>query len=488
MTRPPSTAMYGRRSKGIDAQPNSIAAQVRGMLPKIQWLGLPLLAESSPDEQPGLFTDLDTSAYKTRFASRPGGKLLLETLRPGDCLVVHRLDRLCRSMSDFCNVSQDLLKRGIRLIVCEPGIDLGSADGRLVAHQLAAMAEWESARKSERIRDALAAKRTREGKPPKTRKSNAPATPSDWRPVDAPASTLPPGRLHIYLRCSHRDSAESGLGIEHQLQVATAYRDHLTAMHPQLTAGEVIQDLAVSAYSRPLRERPGGRVLDGLLKSGDHVVFLSLDRGFRSVRDMANTIPDWLARGIDVHFASSGMRMSDATGRLLAGILTQFAEFESFLTSRRTKDAKAISAAQGIYSGGKVPLFWKLRRRDKKLVLDRARMAQFRLLRLWRSGSDPTVTPSGDRVAARKPVSLVAALAKLESLLARRRGRIEIPACGIDRSSRLSNLLPANWPRDRKGRAFPAWTRHDFNKSIDAYDRVMLLRHTKRRRAIVGEM
>lgn len=48
--------------------------------------------------------------------NRPGLQELLGQLRPGDTLLVHSIDRLCRNMSDMCAVTTRLRDQGVTLI------------------------------------------------------------------------------------------------------------------------------------------------------------------------------------------------------------------------------------------------------------------------------------------------------------------------------------------------------------------------------------
>ncbi|MET7297817.1 recombinase family protein [Embleya sp. NPDC005575] len=62
-------------------------------------------------------------------------------LRPGDTLVITRLDRLGRSLSHLIELVAELGKAGIDLKVTEQSIDTTSPGGRLVFHMIAAVAE-----------------------------------------------------------------------------------------------------------------------------------------------------------------------------------------------------------------------------------------------------------------------------------------------------------------------------------------------------------
>lgn len=95
---------------------------------------------------------------------RPGLEACLKALRPGDTLVVWKLDRLGRSLHHLVNVVHDLTERGIGLRVLTgegAAIDTTTAAGKLVFGIFAALAEFERELISERTRAGLASARAR---------------------------------------------------------------------------------------------------------------------------------------------------------------------------------------------------------------------------------------------------------------------------------------------------------------------------------------
>jgi len=75
--------------------------------------------------------------------------------------VVTKLDRLGRSLEHLIQLSRELERRGVDLVVLDQGIDTSTALGRMFFHILGAIAEFEHALMSERTRDGLAAARAR---------------------------------------------------------------------------------------------------------------------------------------------------------------------------------------------------------------------------------------------------------------------------------------------------------------------------------------
>ena len=98
-----------------------------------------------------------------RLASRPGLNQALQGLKPGEKLVVWRLDRLGRSLVNLVRLLDDLGQRDIGFQSITEHIDTSSSGGRLVFHMMAALAEFEHNLISERTRAGVAAARA-EGK------------------------------------------------------------------------------------------------------------------------------------------------------------------------------------------------------------------------------------------------------------------------------------------------------------------------------------
>jgi DNA invertase Pin-like site-specific DNA recombinase len=92
---------------------------------------------------------------------RPELDKLLDQIRPGDTLVVWRLDRLGRSIRHLIDQLQVLAERGVGFRSLQETIDTTSPGGRLVFHVFAALAEFERDLIRERTNAGLAAARAR---------------------------------------------------------------------------------------------------------------------------------------------------------------------------------------------------------------------------------------------------------------------------------------------------------------------------------------
>lgn len=101
---------------------------------------------------------------------RPVFETLLTRLKAGDTLVVWDLDRAFRNTKDALIHADRLKERGIGFQIVSLGVDTATADGRLAFTVVAAVAEHERNRLSERTVQGLAAARRRGkrlGPPPK---------------------------------------------------------------------------------------------------------------------------------------------------------------------------------------------------------------------------------------------------------------------------------------------------------------------------------
>ncbi|MGZ8219141.1 recombinase family protein [Methylomagnum sp.] len=99
-----------------------------------------------------------------RRDDRPGLAACLKALRPGDALVVWKLDRLGRDLRHLVNLVHDLAGRDIGLQVLTgqgAAIDTTTAAGQLVFGIFAALSEFERALIAERTQAGLAAARAR---------------------------------------------------------------------------------------------------------------------------------------------------------------------------------------------------------------------------------------------------------------------------------------------------------------------------------------
>lgn len=111
-------------------------------------------AGADPDR---LFTDEASGSLR----ERPQLTRCLEYLRPGDTLVVWKLDRLGRSLVHLIETVTALGERGIGFRSLTEGFDTTTAGGKLLFHVLGALAEFERTIIRERTMAGLASARAR---------------------------------------------------------------------------------------------------------------------------------------------------------------------------------------------------------------------------------------------------------------------------------------------------------------------------------------
>jgi DNA invertase Pin-like site-specific DNA recombinase len=92
---------------------------------------------------------------------RPQLAKVLAALRPGDTLVVWRLDRLGRSLRHLIETVNELRDRGVKFKSLQESIDTSTSGGKLIFHLFGALAEFERDVARERTQAGLAAARTR---------------------------------------------------------------------------------------------------------------------------------------------------------------------------------------------------------------------------------------------------------------------------------------------------------------------------------------
>jgi len=143
-----------------------------------------------------------------------------------------------------------------------------------------------------------------------------------------------------YLRVSTEEQARSGLGMDAQReaieQAAKARGWHVTW---------AVDD----GYSGSTLKRPAlVRALEALRAGeAEGLVVNKLDRLSRSAQDFANTMAAAKKQGWALVALDLGVDTTTPSGKLMAGVMAQFAEYERELISTRTKDALAAAKARG---------------------------------------------------------------------------------------------------------------------------------------------
>ncbi|MCC6645127.1 MAG: recombinase family protein, partial [Polyangiaceae bacterium] len=116
---------------------------------------------------------------------------------------------------------------------------------------------------------------------------------------------------------------------------------------------------------RPAFQRLMADVEAGLV---DVIVVYKVDRLSRSLLDFVNTMERLAKAGAAFVSVTQNFSTADAMGRLTMRLLASFAEFEREMISERTRDKIVAARKKGHWTGGPVPLGYRLV--DGKLVVD----------------------------------------------------------------------------------------------------------------------
>lgn len=147
--RPVRCAIYARKSvpHGLDAELNSLAVQrdicsayIRSQRHR-QWLELPEIYEDG--------------GYTGGNLNRPSLSRLLSAVEQGlvDVVVIYKLDRLTRSLSDFIRLIDLLDQYEVTFVSVTQAFDTQDSMGRLVLNILLTFAQFEREMLADRIRD-----------------------------------------------------------------------------------------------------------------------------------------------------------------------------------------------------------------------------------------------------------------------------------------------------------------------------------------------
>ena len=186
-----------------------------------------------------------------------------------------------------------------------------------------------------------------------------------------------------YTRCSTHEQADSGLGLDVQIQRIRAY-----CGMKDINLIEIVTDAGVSG-GKPLASREGGQqLLDTIRKrKADAVVMLKLDRMFRNAGDCLSTVEQWERSGVALHIIDLGGNAIDTTsaaGRFMLVVLAGAAEMERNLTRERTRSALAVKRANG-QRVGTVPFGFDLAGDGVTLVPNESEQAVIADIRAMRS-------------------------------------------------------------------------------------------------------
>ena len=99
------------------------------------------------------------------------------------------------------------------------------------------------------------------------------------------------------------------------------------------------------------QQRPGLAALLDYAREGDAIVVVGIDRLGRNAAEVMTTIRELGERGIVLRSLREGIDTSNATGRMVAGVLASLAELELELGRERRAAARQARRARGQHIG-----------------------------------------------------------------------------------------------------------------------------------------
>lgn len=98
-------------------------------------------------------------------------------------------------------------------------------------------------------------------------------------------------------------------------------------------------------------ERDGLATLRKMLRPGDTLVVVALDRLGRSLSEMVKLLEWIVSENIELRSLREGIDLTTPTGKLLAGIFASLAEYERALILERAEAARDAARARGRQTG-----------------------------------------------------------------------------------------------------------------------------------------
>jgi DNA invertase Pin-like site-specific DNA recombinase len=146
-------AIYTRKSseEGLEQSFNSLHAQREACLAYIQ--------SQKHEGWKALATHYDDGGFSGGTLARPAMVRLLEDISAGklDLVVVYKVDRLTRSLSDFARIVEAFDAKGVSFVSVTQAFNTSTSMGRLTLNVLLSFAQFEREVTGERIRDKIAA-------------------------------------------------------------------------------------------------------------------------------------------------------------------------------------------------------------------------------------------------------------------------------------------------------------------------------------------
>jgi DNA invertase Pin-like site-specific DNA recombinase len=197
------------------------------------------------------------------------------------------------------------------------------------------------------------------------------------------------GRIFAYLRVSREKQADSGLGLEAQLDTIKEFckqhrltfdpadrtlallRQCLDKSLPDNKRAEAYVELeAIGLYvdvesgKHRMKDRQAGTRMLLEAAAGDTIIVSKLDRAFRNLRDFCDTFEKMGALGVSfciVQLGGMAIDFRTPVGKLILHIMAAVAQFEREMIAERTREGLAASKRRGNRQGNWAPIGYKWR-------------------------------------------------------------------------------------------------------------------------------
>ena len=166
----------------------------------------------------------------------------------------------------------------------------------------------------------------------------------------------------IYMRVSSVTQAKEGESLEYQRKRLIEYIQN----HPDLVLVDEYMDDGVSGTKFAARDELQRMLSDVAAGKIDIILFTKLDRFFRSVRHLMNTLDTLDRYGVEWNAIEEHHDNTTPTGKLALTIMGAFAEMEANMGSIRVKDAFHNKISKGEWLNNRPPFGYMIV--DKKAV------------------------------------------------------------------------------------------------------------------------
>lgn len=161
------------------------------------------------------------------------------------------------------------------------------------------------------------------------------------------------GITALYIRVSTEKQATEGSSLDAQREKLIAYCE---AMQWEVCEGHIYEDAGISGKSAGNRPALQAMLQAAKERKIQRIVVTKFDRLARNVRDLMDVMDSLNKAGCALVLLDISVDTGTPTGKLIAGIMGQLAEWERSLIGERVMSGKRHQAAHGEYNGSRCPL------------------------------------------------------------------------------------------------------------------------------------